>query len=181
MTYIPKNKIQTNLYTPGDEYIISSSGQNYIGYYHKLYNGKFFTGKTPNESDIKELIVFVGNKDLNPNGFNIFPTPLVSYNPILPTEKDYQVGEFIRYFSIKRNQPIYVEIDKDTYNNYQTRNPQVPWKSHKAFSLIWKLTGDVNQVAQVNKNITELTEAQENIFGLGLYLKENWIQYYKKS
>jgi hypothetical protein len=181
MTYIPKNKIQTDLYTSGGEYIILSSGQNYIGYYHKLYNGKFFTGKTPNESDIKELIVFVGNEDLNPDGFNISSTPSIPYNPILPTEKDYQVGEFVRYFSIKRNQPIYIEIDKDTYSKYQARNPQVPWKLYKAFSLIWKLTGDVNQVAQVNKNITELTETQENIFGLGLYLKENWIQYYKKS
>lgn len=176
MTYIPKNKIQTDLYTNGEEFVYLSNDLEYIGSYYRLYNGKYFTGKTPNDPNTKEIILSTSN-----NSANVVNADPLTYNPILPTEKDYQVGEFIRYFSIKRNQPIYVEIDKNTYSNYQTRNSQVPWKSHKAFSLIWKLTGDVNQVAQVNKNITELTEAQENIFGLGLYLKENWIQYYKKS
>jgi hypothetical protein len=153
--YIPKNKIQTNLYTSGGEYTLLSSGQNYIGYYYKLYNGKYFTGRTPNDSET------------------------IPYNPLLPTEQDYQVGEFTRYFNIKRNQAIFTEISKDTYNKFQQQDPQVPWRSYKVFSLSWLLTGDINQVAQTNKNITELTEARERAFGLGLYLKENWTQYYR--
>ena len=181
MAYIPKNKIQTNLYTSGGEYTLLSSGQNYIGYYYKLYNGKYFTGKTPNDPNTKEIIKFTGNTIINPNNFigdKTLPLP-IPYNPLFPTEQDYQVGEFTRYFNIKRNQAIFTEISKDTYNKFQQQDPQVPWRSYKVFSLSWLLTGDINQVAQTNKNITELTEARERAFGLGLYLKENWTQYYR--
>ena len=54
--YIPKNRIKTNLQTNGGEYIIKSTKKDYIGFYHELYNGTFFTGKTPNEQGIEELI-----------------------------------------------------------------------------------------------------------------------------
>ena len=174
MTYIPKNKIQTNLYTSGDEYIILSSGRSYIGYYHKLYNGKFFTGKTPNDSNIKELI------KLNDGDGDASSIPtVIPYNPLLPTEQDYQVGQFIRYFSIKRNQTIFTEISKETYNDFKQQNSNTPWKLYRVFSLSWILKGDINNVAQTNKNITELTEVKEKVLGLSLYLKENWTQYYK--
>jgi hypothetical protein len=173
MTYIPKNKIQTNLYTSGGEYADAFNLENYIGYYYKLYNGKFFTGKTPNESNSKELVAtpFIDGGGLNPLS--------VPYNPILPTEQDYQVGEFTRYFNIRRNQSIFTEISKDTFDQYQQKSPQVSWKLYRVFSLFWQLKGDVNRVAQTNKNITELTEDREKAFGLSIYLKENWIQYYK--
>ena len=173
MAYIPKNKIQTNLYTSGEEFTILSSGQNYIGYYYKLYNGKFFTGKTPNDSNTKEIIFNIVNKNENENIYAI------QYNPLFPTEQDYQVGEFTRYFNIRRNQSIFTEISKDTFDQYQQKSPQVNWKLYRVFSLFWQLKGDVNRVAQTNKNITELTENKEKAFGLSIYLKENWIQYYK--
>ena len=56
MTYIPKNKIQTNLYTTGGEYEYVSNQENYIGYYYKLYNGKTYAGRTPNEFNPQELV-----------------------------------------------------------------------------------------------------------------------------
>jgi hypothetical protein len=174
MTYIPKNKIQINLYTAGGEYNDISNNIEYIGYYHKLYNGKYFTGRTPNDSNIKELI------KINDGDGEASSIPVtIPYNPLLPTEQDYQVGEFIRYFNIKRNQAIFTEITKETYDKFKQQDPQVPWRSYRVFSLSWQLTGDINQVAQTNKNITELTESRERAFGLGLYLKENWTQYYK--
>jgi hypothetical protein len=174
MTYIPKNKIQTNLYTAGGEYNDIYNNAEYIGYYHKLYNGRYFTGKTPNDSNIKELI-----KTNDGDGEASSIPVIVPYNPLLPTEQDYQIGEFIRYFNIKRNQTIFTEISKDTYDKFKQQYPQTPWRSYRVFSLSWQLTGDINQVAQTNKNITELTESREQAFGLGLYLKENWTQYYK--
>lgn len=175
MTYIPKNKIQTDLYTSGGDFIYVDSKVNYIGYYHKLYNGKYYTGKTPNDTIIKEIISLEKTID---SGIDIVnPTPV--YSPILPTEQDYNLGEFIRYFSIKRNQSIFTEISKNNYNQFKAKDPQVSWESYRVFSLVWKLKGDKNTVAKVNYSITKLTEAKEKVFGLGLYLKENWIQYYK--
>jgi hypothetical protein len=47
MAYIPLNKIVTNLYTNGEEYQFLN-GDEYIGYYYKLYTGEIKTGKTPN-------------------------------------------------------------------------------------------------------------------------------------
>lgn len=54
--YIPKNRIKTNLYTPGNEFLIKLTGEDYMGYYHSLYTGKFYTGKTQNDSNIREII-----------------------------------------------------------------------------------------------------------------------------
>jgi hypothetical protein len=177
MAYIPKNKIQTNLYTNGGEYALLSSGQIYIGYYHKLYNGKYFTGKTPNDSNIKELVA-LRTEDNGIDDLKFFSLS-IPYNPLLPTEQDYQVGEFTRYFNIKRNQAIFTEISKDTYTKFQQQDPQVSWRLYRVFSLSWQLIGDINQVTQTNKNITELVEVREKVLGLSLYLKENWTQYYK--
>ena len=176
MAYIPKNKIQTNLYTNGGEYVLLSSGQDYIGPYYKLYNGKYYTGQTPDNPNTKEIIPINPNIPTNSDAKNLL---IIPYNPILPTEQDYQVGEFTRYFNIKRNQAIFVEISKDTYTKFKQQDPQVSWRLYRVFSLSWQLTGDINQVAQTNKNITELTESREKVLGLSLYLKENWSQYYK--
>lgn len=176
MTYIPKNKIQANLYTPGGEFIYLDSKLNYIGPYYKLYDGTYFTGATPNVPNKKEIIPIPATVD-SPNNNFVNPAPV--YNPLLPTEQDYRNGEFIRYFSIRRNQPIYTEINKTTYDKFKSQDSKVSWQLYKVFALTWKLTGDINQVAQINKNITELTETQEGIFGLSIYLKENWIQYYR--
>ena len=54
--YIPKNKIKTNLYTRNNEFQYLSSGKEYTGYYHKLHTGKFYTGKTPNDKPVEEII-----------------------------------------------------------------------------------------------------------------------------
>jgi hypothetical protein len=60
--YIPKNKIRTNLYTDGYEFQYLATGELYIGHYHSLYNGKFFSGKNPNDSDVYEIIRINDNK-----------------------------------------------------------------------------------------------------------------------
>jgi hypothetical protein len=64
MAYYPKNKIQSNLYTSGDEYVLASTKESYSGYYYKLSTGKFFTGRTPNDSNSKELIK-IESKSIN--------------------------------------------------------------------------------------------------------------------
>ena len=46
MAYIPKNKIKTNLYTPGGEFAVEATGVEYVGLYYSLYTGEKYTGKT---------------------------------------------------------------------------------------------------------------------------------------
>lgn len=187
MAYIPKNKIQTNLYTAGKQFTYVENMPTwrnkpfYIGYYHKLYNGKFYSGKTPNDINIKELIQI--NEDPSGEDFNYEKpqTPSTPYAPLIPTPQDYKNGEFVRYFVCRLNQPLFIEINKDTFDKYKQKNSTVSWKLYKPFSLFWVLTGDINQVAQTNKKVTEFIETKENVLGLSIYLKEDWTQYYKEN
>jgi len=187
--YIPKNKIQTNLYTSGE--YIDSLRNEYTGYYYKLYNGTFFTGRYPGEI---------------PNSVQLYPNiegPTYSVDEkadtfkLFPTPNDYVIGYFTRYFIKRRNQLLYFELDKDSYTNFLNGkdlqntvvNPQglafvqPPTQSLKAlymsFTLKWLLTGDKNNVATVNQNLVKLAEDQNKILGLGVFLKENYTKYYK--
>jgi hypothetical protein len=174
MSYIPKNKIQTNLYTSGGEYT-TLNGEIYVGYYYKLYDGTSYTGRNQNEKPNLQLspLVLGGDEFYKP-----LPTS-TPYSPLLPTPQDYQNGEFVRYFVCRINQPFFIEIDKTTFNRYKQKDPTISWKLYKPFSLFWVLTGDINQVAQTNKNVTEFTEQKEKVEGLSVYVKEDWTQYYK--
>jgi hypothetical protein len=199
MAYIPKNKIKTNLFTNGGEFSLTNN-KDYVGPYHKLYNGKTYTGATPDDPNSVEIFSLstppsiYGDIDIppqdNPNisydGI-VDPSEIVGSvisipsNPVLPTAKDYFNKEFTRYFNVKRNEPYFTEISKTEYDKYKAQSPDVPWKAFKVFSLSWQLTGDVLQVAKTNKNITEIAEFRESAPGLSVYLKNNWIQYFKFS
>lgn len=180
MAYIPKNKIQTNLYTgigtPSLNFT-TSEGEIYVGHYYVLYNGKYFSGQTPNDPNTQELFP-IAPDGLPLRGNKSTPTP---FSPLLPTPQDYKNGEFVRYFICRRNEPLFIEISKDAFNKYKQKDPTVSWRLYKPFSLFWVLTGDINQVAQTNKNVTQLIEIKEQVEGLSLYLKENWTQYYKSN
>lgn len=54
MAYYPKSQVKTNLYTNGDEYVLSTTKQEYTGYYYKTSSGAKYTGKNP---DIKPSIL----------------------------------------------------------------------------------------------------------------------------
>ena len=49
MVYYPLSQIQQNLYTNGGEYILSTTKENYKGFYYQISNGKKYTGKTPQD------------------------------------------------------------------------------------------------------------------------------------
>ena len=67
MPYTPLNRIQTNLFTAGGEYYVINTKENYQGYYYKLYNGKAYTGKTPDDYQSAELAVYNSNEIQNIN------------------------------------------------------------------------------------------------------------------
>lgn len=177
MPYIPKNKIITGLTTSGTEFVFKDTTDYYSGPYYKLSNGKFYTGLNQNAAVTREIIKPTDTKTTS--GASVLNN--IAQSPLFPTEQDYKKGVFIRYFVVKRNEPIFIEIEKKVYDKYKQRNSQVPWQLYKHVSLFWELVGDVNKVAQINKNMTVLVEQKEQVFGLGLYLEENWTQYYKEN
>lgn len=199
MPYIPKNRIQTNLYTAGGEYYIEGINPNYTGYYHKLYNGKIFSGRTPSDTPTYPLSIIIGYSDTIGIGSKVYITndlnsyeygtikgidlsittdiPQLFYT--LPTEKDYEVGEFRRHFCKKRNELTYLEISKKDYNRLTQQDPTIDFKSWLPFNIPWSITGNSLQVASTNSNIVMLKEKQEKLYHLSQYLQQDYLKYYK--
>lgn len=103
-----------------------------------------------------------------------------SYSTI-PTPKDYQIGEFQRYFAKKTNELIYIEVSKETYNKFINQDPKVAFDLYNPISLPWNLTGDEKQVYQSNKNIVELVERENNWYGFTSYFQKDFSKYYLAS
>ena len=194
--YYPKSHITSNLYSSG-ELVIKDTNTPYTGYYFETLDKKRFTGRFPNDGDNLELI-FLDNSNLDipfgdtstleetigedtrfypsnidytllkkikPNqGLTPSPTPFYPQ----PSEQDYQLGEFTRYFSKKTNENKYTETS-GLFENSLYIGIQLPWL----------ITGDRDEVIRVNQNIVKLREQQLNISGLGEYLKFNYIKFYR--
>ena len=216
MTYFPPNRIKTNLYTQGDEYIIESTGKKYTGYYWKTSSGQIYTGKSPSspqplllvkveeKTPLKPLESFderLGSaqlKSLNSvdNRFigrvnstystlkrkkkgNNLQTPTPYYPQ--PTEDDYKLGEFQRYFCVKSNELKYTEVTKEQYEKFKNKDKNTAWQYYIAFTLPWDITGDKEQVYKVNRNIVLLTEQNLKRRGLQEFLRENYLKFCKET
>ncbi len=215
--YIPKNRIKTNLYTSGGEYMIKKTNKEYIGFYHTLYTGKAYTGKTQNDKPIQELIVLKNieeeifkltaedqifqqyaenwDEEVIPGQFQNM-TDIRIYNNITetdisktaltpqqsypnPTEEDYSLGVFTRYFAVKTNQDIYLELDEKTYKKLIKKDSNWNWPLYECFSIQWTLVGQAVRVAQINKNQILIAEQRLKRLGFDVFLRKNYLKFYR--
>ena len=165
--YFPKNRIKTGLYTSGNEFV-TQDGQSYTGPYWRTSNGEYFTGDSPNNTPYQKLII----RGIINNTPDVAPT-----ETIFPTEEDYQLGEFQRYFTSRRNQPLFKEVTETTYNNISQGKINIT-SNYKLFNLSWQLTGNIINTYQVNKSVVQIMERKEKLDGLSNFLN-NYIQYYR--
>ena len=221
--YVPKNKIKTNQYTRGQEYVYLSNKEEYIGYYHKLYNGKFYTGKTPNDKPVYELIKSPSNDDqwestpitgegtytsyvsnfdgggaygesLSPDSMRdldiynslqgvdmtkILKNPIPHYPQ--PTEDDYNLGVFTRYFCVKVNEIIYQEISKEGYEALRNKDRTYDFQLYTPFKILWTISGDEKEVERTNYNMVMIRERRLKRLGLKEFLRGNYLKFYKPS
>jgi len=201
--YYPLSQITSNLYTNGGEYVYKSNQENYTGYYWKTSNGKIYTGKTPQDIPTSELIsansnplnpvlqnssipVIINQNDFeNTNYINVksIDTSQIAltptYYPTQPTQQDYQIGEFRRYFCKKTNEIQYIEISKDQFDLLVAKDPQILWQLYFPFFIPWDITGNKEQVARVNKNIVDLTMKNLRLPRFNDYIKNDYTKYYK--
>jgi hypothetical protein len=189
--YYPKSHITPNLYSNG-ELLIKSTNTPYIGYYFSTIDNKNYTGRYPEDGDNLEL---TKTSTVTSNGITGNETPDYRFNGIdnltysklnktsetniprvlpptpfypQPSEQDYQLGEFTRYFSKKVNENKYTETSGLFQNDL-----------YIGFKLPWLITGDKNEVARVNENMVKLREQELGISGFGFYLKHNYIKFYR--
>lgn len=210
MPYYPKSQIQSNLYTNGGEYTTepnqSLSPPTYVGYYYRVSNGKLYTGKTPQDGPSLQLYPIqtqayaeAGNlTENNPSlisysyfldttysslkNVNLDKTRLIpSYNPTIPTQQDYSVGVFTRYFCKKTNENIYIEINKKTYDDLFSKVSSIAWDLYTPVFTLWYLTGDKTTVAKANKGLILNIERTKKWYGFSQYFKDDFTKYYLGS
>jgi hypothetical protein len=203
MPYYPKNRIQVNLYTSGDEFVIKTTSSPYQGYYYKLYNGEIYTGKNPNDGDPQLLIPssLITSNNTDDSLFNTLnpelPIPVLDYLNTLPQQPedkklpvpyypnpnadDYKLGEITRYFAKKINESMFIEINKADYNNLKQHNPQYFWELYLVDALPWDIRGNKDQVTTTNKKLVELTEYRNKWYGFTKYIALNggFTKFYK--
>jgi hypothetical protein len=196
MSYYPKSKIITNLYTNGGEYIIIETNQEYTGYYHKTYDGKFFSGKNPNDTPVNELEIISDNqiqtdditavftydglvynilKNKDSSEIKIYPT---QYYP-QPTQKEYDLGEFQRYFVKKTNELVYLEVNKGTYTAMKNKDQKYAYEYYIPFTFAWKIYGNRVDILKINRNTVLLQEQKLKIRGIQEFLQNKYDKYYQ--
>ena len=150
MPYIPKSQY-TIKHTNGSELYNPASGQEYIGEYIQ-YGQKYFAGntilnlKTPlkkipldNNTIVRDTRTFLYNqlnkkqyKKLKDRSIPIGTKPT-------PTEKDYEKGEWKRYFCQRvNNQDEFLELDAEGYG--KLKNGEYDNFLYTPGEIVWSLT-----------------------------------------
>jgi hypothetical protein len=148
-----------------------------------------------------QLATTVNNNDLNslpisnPESFNqgnLFPYLTAKQQPIndtqiknlptsyypKPTQEDYNLGVFTRYFCVKINEDIYLEIDKKTYDALTNQKGDWLWQLYTPFQLLWTISGEEKEIEKTNYNITLLQEKRLKRRGLQEFLRNNYLKFY---
>ena len=189
--YYPKNKIKTGLYTNGGEYIYADNKSSFTGYYYALYNGKFYEGKSPTKGnrEIIEISLLDSDQsiktdirlidDFGPSGKTESYATIVSTGqkqnvPIpvfrFPQQTDYGIGQFVRYFCRKVNEPVFIEINNSTYTALYNKNQN--WvQLYIPFQIYWLIAGDYEKVVQTNRINVTRKEQSLQLYGLTKYIE----------
>jgi hypothetical protein len=208
--YFPKSQIKTNLYSNG-EYLYLDTNESYIGSYYKISTGQTFTGKSPDNPPNIEIIldpdiIVVNNKIINidssgqpsqtkityiePEFFSanqkyISPILIERFLPIFnqttPSQQDYTLGSFTRYFCKKTNELKYIEINKETHDKLKIKDSQIAWDLYEPQLIVWQINGDKEKTFLANKNNIALLEKRQKWYGFSQYLKEDYLKYYLAS
>jgi hypothetical protein len=194
--YIPKSKIQSNLFTNGGEYLLN--GVDYTGSYYLLYNGKAYTGIDQYDGTPELLVKYTPQNALTANdrvtdGL-VFPferanstedyssitstvAPLVQA-PLQyfsnPSPNEISIGEMIRYFLKRFNDQRFVEVNEETYNSINNKDKKYAWELWIPFEVPWVIKGSEDEVSKSNKQIVYYTEERYKVRGLAKFLKNNF-------
>lgn len=175
LRYYPSFAIKPNLNTAGGEFLLN--GEPYSGRYYETYDGRAFTGSTPevglNEplERIQSYLSAPGLSNANlsakskrdlatKTGVSLsnvinprIPGQPNSYYP-QPTEQDYRKGYIIRYFTKKENERGFVtEISQDEYNSIVNGTADYDITIYQTTTILWKLTGPLNSKRESQYNV----------------------------
>ncbi len=201
--YFPKSQITTNLSTNGKEFQVVGKIEYYVGSYFKTSDGRFYTGKTPqdginqlltkkpivNDKNLENSVLIDSNINTTINNLplsylNSSNSPAIVVAPpqgniVFPTEGEYDTGEYQRFFLKHKINNIYLEVNLQTYTNFSTFNPSVQFQLYTAIKIDWVLVGKPLKVYDINRNIVLLYEKENNIKGFLSLFKGRYLKYYR--
>tara|TARA_R110002167_G_scaffold101678_1_gene264627 strand:- start:2684 stop:3454 length:771 start_codon:yes stop_codon:yes gene_type:complete len=202
MPYYPKNKVQINLYSNGNDLFKALTLELYTGPYYKISSGKMYVGANPNSQRFPEELIsldalvpeetekivnkvtynnietntivstYIGNLEESPQQ-QLIPVPFFP-NPNL---KDYKRGYIQRYFAKQINDTTFIEIDKNTYKNMNSKNSEYLWELYYVTEFPWQIKGNATKVYETNEAIIYIQE-KNNFKGLSQFLRKNYVKYY---
>ena len=135
------------------------------------YDGHTFETQFQEPQDVNDYINLIG-ADATKTRF------IPVYEPTFPTDEDYQIGYFTRYFVVKENELVYTEISKKTFDALEKEDPEMLWELYKPFQMRWTISGRMDDVFIVNNNMIKLVEKQIQRPKFNRYLT-NSLEYYR--
>tara|TARA_R110002012_G_scaffold90080_1_gene220421 strand:- start:18 stop:575 length:558 start_codon:yes stop_codon:yes gene_type:complete len=159
--YTPPEKIETSLYTSGNEWMFISDDTEYIGLYHQYPNGSVFSEAQFNDLS-QELVQYApaietefGNVyyNLTQARFNNYVEPIY-YHPI-PDNSDYNNANIARYFVQKRNNLSQImEIDAKSFKSINRKNQSgIDAGRYQKTTIQWSITGPIDSVRIANERV----------------------------
>ena len=196
--YYPKSQIKPNLYTNGKEYILSTTGEEYKGYYFQTSTNQYYSGKSPNQKPNILLNPIIDSEDTistNTNGLNppkiitlqntistTLPTRAIpAFNPNPPSQQEKTNGQYTRYFCKRNNELKYIEIDLNTFTLLSTHSPQIAWDLYTPASVLWQIQGNKNTVYVSNQASVYSIEKKLQWHGFSQYFQGQFLKYYLES
>lgn len=203
LRYYPTSKVLTNQVSSGRE-LVDSSGKPYTGKYYLTYDGKVYSGPSPQVGPSEPLqrvkdyanSPILGALNLNEEqklslanktgvSVNRIPGKPNSFYP-QPIESDYKKGYIIRYFTKKKNDTFIIEISEQEYNSIVNGSADYDVKIYQVTKILWKITGPLNSqrksqyniipgIVETNKRLTE--ESNKTFLGIVEYIGEDYAKY----
>lgn len=197
--YYPKSQIKTNKITQGGEFMLSTTKVMYKGDYWATSQNTFFTGKNPNEGESIKLIpldetsgtsspsahsiednLYLGDEsyyNARKLGNRNNPPRNPNSTQVLPTEEDYKVGKYTKYFVSKTNEIKFTQVNKSEYLKFKNKSPEVNWSLYDPIELEWLLKGDRKTTFLSNKESVHLL--QNKYPGFSLIFKNRYDRFWK--
>ena len=208
--YYPPSQILTNQNTPGGEFTLNGQnyqGPYWTSSDGKVWTGKSPQDQPVERLSTNTDNVKANPKgsseplsQLINSTYNIDPAYYqarnLPYNPavldakapqpplpelVFPTEKQYSLGEFQRYFAKKTNERKYIEISKKTYQGLVNKNPGLQWQLYEALPITWILEGKMKDTYITNRRIVEIVSIRSQWFGFTSYFKGDYLRYFRFS
>tara|TARA_Y100001963_G_scaffold149105_1_gene228076 strand:- start:1090 stop:2514 length:1425 start_codon:yes stop_codon:yes gene_type:complete len=100
-----------------------------------------------------------------------------------PTEKDYKLGIFERYFAVRVNSNHWVETNKTSYDKIDS-NDVANWVSelYRVVKFMWTIVGPEKEVKKINKDMVALYEKKAGyVRGRPINFPKRGLKEYLKS